>query len=62
MIELVTIDSVCQQVHMHRATIYKHILLNKFPKPIKTTGKSSRWVQSEIDAWIEQLMAARGTS
>lgn len=35
---------------------YKLISEGKFPKPIKM-GKSSRWLQSEIEAWVKQRIA-----
>ncbi|EKN6263218.1 helix-turn-helix transcriptional regulator, partial [Yersinia enterocolitica] len=32
---------------------YKLIQLGEFPKPIKL-GRSSRWLQSEVEAWVLQ--------
>lgn len=32
---------------------YKLIQLGEFPKPIKL-GHSSRWLQSEVEAWVQQ--------
>lgn len=32
---------------------YKLIQLGEFPKPIKL-GRSSRWLQSEVEAWVQQ--------
>ncbi|WP_447873608.1 helix-turn-helix transcriptional regulator [Serratia fonticola] len=32
---------------------YKLIQLGEFPKPIKL-GRSSRWLQSEVEAWLQQ--------
>lgn len=32
---------------------YKLISAGKFPKPIKL-GRSSRWLQSEVTAWLQQ--------
>ncbi len=32
---------------------YKLISEGKFPKPIKL-GRSSRWLQSEVTAWLQQ--------
>ena len=31
---------------------YKLISLGEFPKPIKL-GRSSRWLQSEVEAWLQ---------
>lgn len=35
---------------------YKMIQLGKFPKPIKL-GRSSRWLESEIEAWVKERIA-----
>ncbi|KFC06271.1 hypothetical protein GTGU_02792 [Trabulsiella guamensis ATCC 49490] len=39
---------------------YKLISLGEFPKPIKL-GRSSRWLESEVEAWLQQrITASRG--
>ena len=35
---------------------YKLIQDGLFPKPIKL-GRSSRWLQSEVEAWLQQRIA-----
>ena len=35
---------------------YKLISLGEFPKPIKL-GRSSRWLQSEVEAWVKKRIA-----
>lgn len=35
---------------------YKLIQLGQFPKPIKL-GRSSRWLESEVEAWLQQRIA-----
>ncbi len=35
---------------------YKLIQLGEFPKPIKL-GRSSRWLQSEVEAWVRQRIS-----
>ena len=35
---------------------YKLIKDGDFPKPIKL-GRSSRWMQSEVEAWLQQRIA-----
>ncbi|CAI2456592.1 Predicted transcriptional regulator [Serratia proteamaculans] len=40
---------------------YKLIQLGEFPKPIKL-GRSSRWLQSEVEAWVQQRITdSRGS-
>lgn len=36
---------------------YKLIKDDKFPKPIKL-GRSSRWLKSEVEAWLEDKIAS----
>ncbi|HCC2281415.1 TPA: AlpA family transcriptional regulator [Klebsiella quasipneumoniae] len=35
---------------------YKIIKDGRFPKPIKL-GRSSRWLESEVEAWLQQRIA-----
>ncbi|MES3576172.1 helix-turn-helix transcriptional regulator [Enterobacter cloacae] len=35
---------------------YKLIQDGQFPKPIKM-GRSSRWLRSEVEAWVQQRIA-----
>mgnify|MGYP005937859739 CR=1 FL=1 len=35
---------------------YKLIKDGEFPKPIKL-GRSSRWMQSEVEAWVQQRIS-----
>ncbi|CAM6882721.1 MULTISPECIES: helix-turn-helix transcriptional regulator [Enterobacteriaceae] len=35
---------------------YKLISSGEFPKPIKL-GRSSRWLESEVEAWLQQRIA-----
>ncbi|GDX07549.1 AlpA family transcriptional regulator [Buttiauxella sp. A111] len=35
---------------------YKLIKDGRFPKPIKL-GRSSRWLESEVEAWLQQRIA-----
>ena len=44
---------VQDKVGFKRTALYELIRRGLFPSPIKI-GRSSFWVESEIDAWIEQ--------
>lgn len=52
--QLLTIKEVVQITGFKKSTIYKFIRENKFPQPLKF-GKSSRWIKSEINEWINNL-------
>lgn len=47
-----TKEGVSGRVGMHPSTIYAEIAAGRFPAPVKL-GRSSRWPESEVDAWIE---------
>lgn len=47
-----------QYVSMGRSRVYALIATGDFPAPIKV-GRSSRWLKSEVDAWIATQAAAR---
>ncbi len=52
---LLTASEVARAVGMHRTTVYKLIRQGKFPPPLKTTSKASRWRFNEITQWVENL-------
>lgn len=52
------IKGVRDRVGMHPSTIYAEIKAGRFPQPVKL-GRSSRWVESEIDAYIAARMNER---
>jgi len=52
---------VSDRVSLSRSPLYRRIREGKFPKPVKLGGMS-RWVESEIDAWMAALVIARDGS
>jgi len=55
---LITVDEVVRFTGLSVPTIYRHIRNGEFPKPIKL-GRASRWVDSELVAWLEAKKAER---
>lgn len=45
-------------VGLCRSRIYALIAAGDFPRPIKV-GKSSRWLQNEIDFWLQERVQHR---
>lgn len=39
--------------------MYALIQKGEFPKPIKLSERSSAWLESEVQAWIDARIAAR---
>ena len=50
-----------QRAALTRTPLYERIAQGKFPAPIKLSGgRSVRWVEAEIEAWIaEQVEQTR---
>jgi prophage regulatory protein len=45
-----------------RSTIYGWIQQKKFVAPVRLSAKSSRWVASEVEAWLDAKARARESS
>lgn len=44
-----------------RSSVSDAIKKGKFPKPVKLHGRSTAWVRSEIQQWVQACIDARGT-
>jgi len=44
------------------SSIYRMAKAGTFPKPIKLGERSSGWIASEVDQWINERIAASRTS
>jgi prophage regulatory protein len=42
-----------------RSSVYDAIKKGNFPKPVKLNGRSSAWVQSEVEQWARECIDAR---
>jgi predicted DNA-binding transcriptional regulator AlpA len=51
--QLVTMAFITRRTGLTDKWFYKLIKDGEFPKPIKL-GRSSRWLQSEVEAWLQQ--------
>lgn len=56
--QLLRITEVMEMTTLADATIYKLMKEGEFPRPIKR-GKTSLWLTSEIEAWIQSLKDVR---
>jgi len=55
---LVGITEVESQVALKKSTLYELMALGQFPAPIKV-GRASRWLVSEVQAWIDERASQR---
>lgn len=44
-----------------RSSVYEAIQRGEFPKPVKLRGRSSGWIKSEIELWVQACIKASRT-
>jgi len=54
---LIRFQDVSERTGLRRTAIYGRIAAGAFPKPVKI-GSASRWVESDIQSWIEDQITA----
>ncbi|WP_208858464.1 helix-turn-helix transcriptional regulator [Vreelandella nigrificans] len=57
--KLIRIKDVMERTGLARSTIYKYISLGQFPPSIKLGTRAVAWVESEIEAWINDSIKRR---
>jgi len=58
---LLRLPEVTKRTGLSRSFVYAEIKDGRFPKPVKITKRTSAWIESEIDEWIERRIAERGS-
>lgn len=56
---LLSLHDVCDRTGRSRWWVRGAILEGRFPKPVSTGSRSPRWVEHEIEEWIEKLIQQR---
>jgi len=56
---LIKISKVIALTGVSRSHIYALAQKGHFPKPVKLTERSSAWVASEVQEWIDTRIAQR---
>lgn len=59
-VRLFSLESVCAIVTLTRWTIERRIADGRFPRPL-ACGAVPRWLSSELETWIAERIATRGT-
>lgn len=60
--QLITADRVAEKLSRSSRDVWR--LCNAdttFPRPVKIGQRGTRWLESEVDAWIVGLAASRNT-
>lgn len=56
-------DQVAARTGLSFSSIYRRVSAGTFPAPIRLGGDSVGWIESEVDAWIEErIQQSRGTT
>ena len=53
------LPEVLAKTGLSRAHLYALAQKGAFPKPVKLSERSSAWVESEVQDWIDARIAAR---
>lgn len=56
---LLRCPEVLERTGMPRASLYKKIAAEEFPRPIPIGKRAVAWLESEIDAWEQKCINAR---
>ncbi|MFM7012696.1 MAG: helix-turn-helix transcriptional regulator [Betaproteobacteria bacterium] len=52
------LPDVKEQTGLGRSAIYQRIKAGTFPAPIKLGARTVAWLSDDLDAWVEQQIAA----
>jgi hypothetical protein len=44
---------------LHSSTLYRGMLVKRFPRPVNVAGSAARWLRSECEAALARMIAAR---
>lgn len=53
--EFLRLPSVLRRTGLGRSTIYRLMADEKFPAPVKLSGRAIGWRQSDLDRWSNEL-------
>jgi prophage regulatory protein len=56
---LIRLREVMQKTGLSRSYVYDLSKKGQFPKPLKLTERSSAWIESEVQAWIDGRIKQR---
>jgi prophage regulatory protein len=57
--KLLKMPEVRTKTGLSKSHLYALAQNGEFPKPVKLSERSSAWVESEVDGWIEERIAER---
>lgn len=51
---------VAERTGLARSSIYRAMEEDGFPRPVRVGRRAVAWVESEVEAWLDRKLAARG--
>ena len=57
---LIRLREVMTKTGLSRSYVYALSQKGQFPKPVKLSERSSAWIESEVQDWIDERIQARG--
>jgi prophage regulatory protein len=56
------VRDVAKQVGLGRSTIWQLVKEGQFPQPIRLSGRSVGWLQTDLDEWLKSRTIASGAT
>ena len=60
-VRLGSIDEVIKIAGLSRSEIWRRASAGTFPRPVQLAPRCSRWPLHEVEAWVRDRLAERGT-
>lgn len=57
---LIRLREVMTKTGLSRSYVYALAQKAQFPKPVKLSERSSAWIESEVQSWIDERIQKRG--
>ena len=61
-IRIIRMAAVQARTGLARSTIYQWVSDGSFPQPIRLGARAVGWIESEVDEWIREQIAASRSS
>ena len=57
-VRILRLPEVQRRTGLSRSTIYVRLDQGRFPKPVSLGARAVGWIESEVDEWIREQIAA----
>lgn len=58
-VRILRLPEVMRRTGLPRGSVYEQIAIGLFPKQVPLTFRTVGWIESEVDAWVDQRIQAR---